>query len=255
MVIAPRTPCLIWVHGPGRGVGDLMVDRSTRKERLRPLNLSWAAAGTRGPAGLRELAGRWFICECVGLGGGSLGAVVWWRESAAPRVVLWVVPYKRTTQRTTLLPARCRELALALASRKGVPTPPLRFDPGTPFLDHNIYRCFTAWPVQSGQRERAGSRKTSGRNAQHEHRDDQHGDRGAHLNDHDEAAHAYAEQDPGGRRRRRLRAAERLRTAALTGEQMLLKPGRRRYSVLRAALTRRALRLAKPEIALLHAAS
>jgi hypothetical protein len=41
--IAPRTPGLIWVHDRPR-VGDVMVDRSFRRERLRPLGLCWAAA-------------------------------------------------------------------------------------------------------------------------------------------------------------------------------------------------------------------
>jgi hypothetical protein len=35
--IAPRTPGLIWVHD--RVAGDMMVDGSTRNERLRPLGL------------------------------------------------------------------------------------------------------------------------------------------------------------------------------------------------------------------------
>ena len=62
VVIAPRTPCLIWVLGPGRGVGDVMVDGSTRGERLRPLGL-WRAAVEREPWSIRELAGSWFICD------------------------------------------------------------------------------------------------------------------------------------------------------------------------------------------------
>ena len=40
--IVPRTPGLIWVHG--LVAGDVMVDRSVRRERLRPLGLRWSAA-------------------------------------------------------------------------------------------------------------------------------------------------------------------------------------------------------------------
>lgn len=40
--IAPRTPGLIWVLG--LEAGDVMVDRSIRRERLRPLGLWWTAA-------------------------------------------------------------------------------------------------------------------------------------------------------------------------------------------------------------------
>src|SRR4029450_6946315 len=49
----PRTPGLIWVLDP-RGVGDVMVDGSFRRERLRPLGLCWASARgavTAKPAG------------------------------------------------------------------------------------------------------------------------------------------------------------------------------------------------------------
>src|SRR5512134_1300850 len=54
--IAPRAPCLIWVHG--LMAGDVMVDRSIRGNRLRPLGLWWTAARWRGSQSLRELAGR-----------------------------------------------------------------------------------------------------------------------------------------------------------------------------------------------------
>jgi len=57
--IAPRTPGLIWVHG--LVAGDVMVDRSIRGNRLRPLGLWWTAAGRRESQWLRELAGSWDV--------------------------------------------------------------------------------------------------------------------------------------------------------------------------------------------------
>ena len=54
--IAPRTPGLIWVLG--LGAGDVMVDGSSREERLRPLGLWWTAARGRVSRQLREPAGR-----------------------------------------------------------------------------------------------------------------------------------------------------------------------------------------------------
>jgi hypothetical protein len=54
--IASRTLGLIWVRD--RWVGDVMVGGSIRGERLRPLGLSWVAAGRREPCGVREQAGR-----------------------------------------------------------------------------------------------------------------------------------------------------------------------------------------------------
>jgi hypothetical protein len=55
-VTVERTPGLIWVHG--RSAGDVMVDRSIRAERLRPLTLSRVAACGREPCEAREPAGR-----------------------------------------------------------------------------------------------------------------------------------------------------------------------------------------------------
>ena len=64
--IVPRTPGLIWVHG--LVAGDVMVDRSIRVERLRPLSLCWIAARGRVSRELGELAGRvGAIWELVGL--------------------------------------------------------------------------------------------------------------------------------------------------------------------------------------------
>ncbi len=74
---------------------------------------------------------------------------------------------RATTLRATRLPARSRNLALQPASRKGVPCSALRFDPGTPFLDHNIYRCLWRGQMQSGERERAGSSSLTGVNDNH----------------------------------------------------------------------------------------
>jgi hypothetical protein len=55
VVLAPLAPCVIWVLG--LLAGDVMVDRSSGRERLRPLSVSWAAALGREPGTLRELAG------------------------------------------------------------------------------------------------------------------------------------------------------------------------------------------------------
>ena len=55
-LVVPRLPGLIWVLG--RWAGDVMVDRSFRGGRLRPLGLWWTAAGGRESRKLRELAGR-----------------------------------------------------------------------------------------------------------------------------------------------------------------------------------------------------
>ena len=55
VAIAPRTPGLIWVHGPM--AGDEMVDGSIRRERLRPLGLWSTAAWKRVSRELREQAG------------------------------------------------------------------------------------------------------------------------------------------------------------------------------------------------------
>ncbi len=52
---APWMPGLIWVRD--LMVGDVMVDRSFRVERLRPLGLCWAATLTWEPPSLRELVG------------------------------------------------------------------------------------------------------------------------------------------------------------------------------------------------------
>ena len=41
-VVVPRAPGLIWVLG--LLAGDVMVDGSMRRERLRPLGLCWSAA-------------------------------------------------------------------------------------------------------------------------------------------------------------------------------------------------------------------
>jgi len=69
--IAPRTPGLIWVHGPW--AGDVMVDGSIRGERLRPLGLWLTAARGRVSRKLREPAGRlgaiwdsWAWAEAIG---------------------------------------------------------------------------------------------------------------------------------------------------------------------------------------------
>ena len=68
---APWMPGLIWVRD--LMVGDVMVDRSFRVERFRPLGLRWAATLTREPQAFLELVG-------------SLGAIL---ESWAQRSELW----------------------------------------------------------------------------------------------------------------------------------------------------------------------
>jgi len=73
---APWMPGLIWVRD--LMVGDVMVDRSFRVERFRPLGLRWAATLTREPQSLRELVG-------------SLGAILelWaWRSEPWGRSAL-----------------------------------------------------------------------------------------------------------------------------------------------------------------------
>jgi hypothetical protein len=51
--------------------GNMMVDRSIRAERLRPLSLSWTAACKRESRQLRELAGSLCVIWELGLGGRS----------------------------------------------------------------------------------------------------------------------------------------------------------------------------------------
>ena len=64
--VVPRAPGLIWVHG--LVAGDVMVDRSIRGDRLRPLGLFGTAAGGRVSQHLREPAGRLgVIGDLVGL--------------------------------------------------------------------------------------------------------------------------------------------------------------------------------------------
>jgi hypothetical protein len=63
-LVVPRAPGLIWVLG--LGAGDVMVDGSSHRERLRPLGLCWSAACGRESQELRELAGR--LAAIGGLG-------------------------------------------------------------------------------------------------------------------------------------------------------------------------------------------
>ena len=64
--VVPRAPGLIWVHG--LVAGDVMVDRSIRGDRLRPLGLFGTAACGRVSQHLREPAGRLgVIGDLVGL--------------------------------------------------------------------------------------------------------------------------------------------------------------------------------------------
>jgi hypothetical protein len=54
--VVPRAPGLIWVHG--LVAGDVMVDRSIRGDRLRPLSLFGTAARGRVSEHFWEPAGR-----------------------------------------------------------------------------------------------------------------------------------------------------------------------------------------------------
>jgi len=79
---APWMPGLIWVRDVM--VGDVMVDRSFRVERLRPLGLSWAATLAWEPRAFLELAGSLgAILEFGRYGASSGGQVVVIGSSAA----------------------------------------------------------------------------------------------------------------------------------------------------------------------------
>jgi len=69
-------------------------------------------------------------------------------EPDTPPGSTWVVPYKRTTQGTRLLPARSTDFGSAPGIEEGGPRliSPLRFNPGTPFLDQHITDVFMARP-------------------------------------------------------------------------------------------------------------
>jgi hypothetical protein len=68
-------PGLIWVRD--LVVGDVMVDRSFRVERLRPLGLFWAATLAWEPRKLRELVGSLgAIVECGQWSDGRKGQLV-----------------------------------------------------------------------------------------------------------------------------------------------------------------------------------
>jgi hypothetical protein len=65
-VVVPRAPGLIWVRG--LVAGDVMVDRSIRGGRLRPLGLFRTAAGGRVSEHFWEPAGRLAVIgDLVGL--------------------------------------------------------------------------------------------------------------------------------------------------------------------------------------------
>ena len=68
---APWMPGLIWVRD--RMVGDVMVDRSFRVERFRPLGLSWAATLAWEPRAFLELAGSFGAILESGRSGASCG--------------------------------------------------------------------------------------------------------------------------------------------------------------------------------------
>ena len=72
---APWMPGLIWVRD--LMVGDVMVDRSFRVERLRPLGLSWAATLAWEPRELRELVGSLGAIWSGGRRSGGVDTVRW----------------------------------------------------------------------------------------------------------------------------------------------------------------------------------
>jgi hypothetical protein len=73
--VVPRAPGLIWVRG--LVAGDVMVDRSIRGDRLRPLGLFRNAARGRVSQHLREPAGRLgVIGDLVGLAEAIAGETV-----------------------------------------------------------------------------------------------------------------------------------------------------------------------------------
>ena len=73
---APWMPGLIWVRD--LMVGDVMVDRSFRVERLRPLGLRWAATLAWEPQAFLELVGSLgAILEC-GRSGTRCRSVLRW---------------------------------------------------------------------------------------------------------------------------------------------------------------------------------
>src|SRR5205807_10331622 len=86
-------PGLIWVRG--LMVGDVMVDRSFRVERFRPLGLRWAAALTREPQAFLELVGSlgailesWaWRSEPWGVVGAQVGVIGWSAAGAGSRGV------------------------------------------------------------------------------------------------------------------------------------------------------------------------
>jgi hypothetical protein len=93
-LVVPRAPGPIWVLG--LVAGDVMVDGSIRRERLRPLGPWWTAVLGRVSQKLRELAGRLVvICELVGwaergdagqlMGSSAWGPSAWrvWKQRRA----------------------------------------------------------------------------------------------------------------------------------------------------------------------------
>ena len=77
VAVVPRAPGLIWVLG--LVAGDVMVDRSIRGGRLRPLGLFGIAAGGRVSQHLWEPAGSLgVIGDLVGLAEAIAGSTAKW---------------------------------------------------------------------------------------------------------------------------------------------------------------------------------
>jgi len=98
---APWMPGLIWVRD--LVAGDVMVDRSFRVERFRPLGLSWAATLTWEPQAFLELVGslgailelwaaeRWSGAQLVRIGSSALGPSsrrMWKERRASLRAIV-----------------------------------------------------------------------------------------------------------------------------------------------------------------------
>jgi hypothetical protein len=99
--------------------GDVMVDRSIRGERLRPLGLWWTAAGRRESQSLREQAGRLaVIFDGVGLAeavGTVVGQLTGSRAEGPSSRRVW--NERRASLRAIVIEARTCERPRALSAR------------------------------------------------------------------------------------------------------------------------------------------
>ena len=119
VAIVPRAPGLIWVLG--LVAGDVMVDRSIRGDRLRPLGLFGIAAGRRGSQHLWEPAGSLgVIGDLVGLAeaiGTRAGSTQVTGSSAAGPSWRRLWKQRRASLRAIVIVALVCESPRALSSR------------------------------------------------------------------------------------------------------------------------------------------